>query len=260
MESVPERIVYIYALIDPNTDEIRYIGMTVEPKRRLYVHLRARTDTYRDRWIRALCAEGRPPSMRIIEETTSDQAAMRERHWITAYRAQEAPLTNGTDGGDGTLGRIVTDEVRAKIATTLKGKPHTDERRQHLREAAKHKTLPADFGARISTGLKGHAVSEQAREKHRQRLLGTKRDPAVGRKVRAALAGRTLNAQVKAKISAAKIALGNNAVTDGTRQKISEKNRREWADGKHAGHGDKMRAYWAARREAKLNVAAGTND
>lgn len=95
---------YIYALLDPSTNEIRYIGKTNNPEHRMGQHLwdskTHRKHCHNHRWINALMESGITPEMKIIEEC-GDNWQDRERFWIKYYRDIGVKLTNVTDGGEG---------------------------------------------------------------------------------------------------------------------------------------------------------------
>ena len=94
------RDIYIYTLSCPVSNEVRYVGKTIQvPKKRLNNHLSAartnRYDAYCQRWIRSLLNKNLTPIMTIIE-TTHD--VTRERYWIDYYRKNTSKLTNAKDG------------------------------------------------------------------------------------------------------------------------------------------------------------------
>ena len=73
------RAVTIYALVDPRTDEIRYVGQTVHPEGRLQCHLReARKNperTRKTRWITEVFSHGLEPMLRslcVVERCEAD--------------------------------------------------------------------------------------------------------------------------------------------------------------------------------------------
>src|SRR5262245_22184632 len=68
----------IYALRDPRTQEVRYVGKTVNPRGRLKVHLhhaRRGTSWHVSRWIRELFAEGLLPQWEVLEIARGNAAA-----------------------------------------------------------------------------------------------------------------------------------------------------------------------------------------
>lgn len=116
MDTLPLRAqngnTFMYSLIDPVTEQERYIGKTDTPQRRLKEHLQDRRKTHKSNWIASLLSRGLEPAMRILEEVPVTQWQERERYWIAYYRSLGCPLTNGSDGGDGIINP--TPEDRAK--------------------------------------------------------------------------------------------------------------------------------------------------
>ena len=95
---------YIYTLNDEN-DEPRYIGKTVNPKKRMIRHLSPyylKPITHKNNWIKEMLSNNLKPEMRLIEvyndEKTWQEA---EIHFIAFYKKIGCDLTNATDGGDG---------------------------------------------------------------------------------------------------------------------------------------------------------------
>ena len=77
---------FIYALIDPRTGAIRYVGKADDPEYRLSQHLidDGREKSYKASWIRSLRAQGLRPLIRIIDEVLGTEwqigrASCRER-------------------------------------------------------------------------------------------------------------------------------------------------------------------------------------
>lgn len=95
--------VYIYALIDPDTGELRYIGATDNIVRRMREILAPNLSKSRKRaeWIIELKAEGKQPNLSILETCPEAEAVLVERKWIARYRELGAPLLNVHVGGEG---------------------------------------------------------------------------------------------------------------------------------------------------------------
>lgn len=130
---------YIYKLIDPRTDEIRYVGKTETTlKKRYSVHLRDAkngTEWYVSRWIRQLLSYDMLPVMEVIEECFEETWAEREIYWIAYGRQMGWRLTNLTDGGDGTSGWVASEKTKRNISEAKKGKKNTDEHNRRIGEA-----------------------------------------------------------------------------------------------------------------------------
>lgn len=147
----------VYAMSDPRTNEVRYVGITANtlPKRRSLHVYRAKRSDRNDPvclWIRELIADGLRPNIFLLEETDDP---LREHWWIAYFRSFGSSLTNGNGGGLGN--EFIPTEVRKKIADTLTGRklgPHSPE----------HK-------ARISASNTGKTHSEETRAKLREARL-----------------------------------------------------------------------------------------
>ena len=131
---------YLYTLNDPKTDEVRYVGWTLQkPNDRLSRHLRdaikLNRNYYSARWIRSLIASGTGPIMHIVARLEAGDAPGTEIRYIAALRAAGARLVNTTDGGAGSLGCFPNEETRARLSKAKLGKPHSPEHRAHLAAA-----------------------------------------------------------------------------------------------------------------------------
>jgi hypothetical protein len=96
-----ERMVEIYALCDPDTKEIRYIGKANNAKTRFTGHLwystRRKTPLYS--WIRKLESFDKKPLLRILEVVPYSEWKATEKRLIADYR-KTSRLLNLADGGD----------------------------------------------------------------------------------------------------------------------------------------------------------------
>jgi len=112
----------IYALTDPETKEIRYIGMSscglVRPKE----HIKAKnlkTKSHKVNWIKTLLAKGLIYEISVLEVLqTPEGLSEREQFWIAHYRAQGSNLTNLTNGGEGSPGYRFSKESKRKMSET----------------------------------------------------------------------------------------------------------------------------------------------
>lgn len=134
----------IYALIDPNTDEIRYIGYTYNLRKRYNEHYypsKLEGNTHKNNWIKSLLKEGKKAKIEIIcEYDNADILPQAEKMWISNYRILGCDLTNTTDGGDGqSIGFKPSKETIEKLRVlnsgsnnAMYGKHHTDETKQKI--------------------------------------------------------------------------------------------------------------------------------
>lgn len=113
---------YIYCLINPLDNTIRYVGVTKRTlKKRLAEHIQKSKykQTRKDYWIQSLVKKGVLP---VIEEIDIvDDLIFWEKHYISLYKSWGFDLVNGTSGGDN--GEL-TLESKKKISEKLKGNTH----------------------------------------------------------------------------------------------------------------------------------------
>jgi len=161
---------FIYGLIDPRTDEVRYIGKSIRPLERLRNHINEpKTNCHRSHWIQGLKKEGLEPEIIIFESVWGEwpwQEA--ERFWINYGKRNGWPLTNNTDGGDGVDG--LQPETRERMRRTWLGRRHSEKtkaiiglkssQRRHSDET-KGKMSAAQKGRKI---LWGDEISEAVRK------------------------------------------------------------------------------------------------
>ena len=105
-------MIYIYALIDPRTNKVRYIGKTNNPRIRYAEHVND-GKVYQDRrayengnhtyvptlkaaWICRLLELGMLPEIKIVEEVTDSETIHKEAYWTDRYGLQpDGQLYNG---------------------------------------------------------------------------------------------------------------------------------------------------------------------
>jgi group I intron endonuclease len=96
------KIVYIYSLTDPETEQMRYVGKSINLKKRFSQHLRRspKRNHHCANWIKSLLKKNLQPKLDVIEEATEDNWKEREIYWIAFYR-ERYDLTNISEGGTG---------------------------------------------------------------------------------------------------------------------------------------------------------------
>lgn len=94
---------FIYILRCPKSGEIRYVGKSNDPKKRVYAHARKdkTASTHKINWIQSLKRDGLQPKLEIIEEVDVQEWKEREKYWIKYYKENGAKLTNYCAGGEG---------------------------------------------------------------------------------------------------------------------------------------------------------------
>jgi hypothetical protein len=133
---------FIYALCDPITEEIRYIGKTNTPRKRYYSHLNeskiGKRKSHKISWIRKLLSLNQKPVMKIIDEVDSAEWKFWEAHYINLYKCN-GNLTNLTEGGQGGNGYSHTEESKQRMSKSKKGRKLSDDQKLKLSEGQKKK-------------------------------------------------------------------------------------------------------------------------
>lgn len=132
----------LYGLYCPNTDELKYIGITKNGlRKRLNSHLKNPTNQFISSWFNDLKHENKKPIIRQIKECESYDALLQsEIYEINKCRNLKIDLYNMSEGGDinPMLGKTHTEEARKKISLTHKGRIIPEEeklkRKQRLKE------------------------------------------------------------------------------------------------------------------------------
>lgn len=149
----------IYALADPQTGHIRYIGKSNNPVIRLKRHIsstRVEKDiTHRTNWIRKLLQFGKKPSLLILEWVPMSAWPLAERKWIALYKSQGEPLINHTSGGDGYIGGKLDQETKTKISIATKRRYKNPAEREKTRQSQLGRIITESHRKNISRACKG---------------------------------------------------------------------------------------------------------
>lgn len=101
------KITYIYVLKYPEGN-IRYVGKTDNPKKRLSSHIseakKGKGRRHVLNWIHSLLSKSLIPSIEVIEICNEENWQKREKYWVEHYRSIIPNLCNNADGGLGGTG------------------------------------------------------------------------------------------------------------------------------------------------------------
>lgn len=163
---------FVYGLYDPaEVGHIRYVGMAPSNPSRPYQHAKRAQkdltdDSYLMHWIRKIQAEGREPSVMILEQlregTGRKFLGFVESCYIKSLRQIGHRLTNENDGGWGGSNGPHSEETRAKMRAGW-----TPETRARVGAAAKERNTGTKLSewtrAKQSKAHQGLVHSEETR-------------------------------------------------------------------------------------------------
>lgn len=181
------RVCHIYVLRDPRDNSVRYVGQTINPRRRRWQHLNPKTPKHPvAHWAKKMRSIGMTVLFELIDSCSGCGDDL-ERKWIKSFREQGARLYNLTDGGNSQL--VFSEQTIAKIKAT-QNRPDI---RQAKAERAKRfwETASPEF-------------RERQRNAARSYLLGRPKSPEAIAKTAAAHTGKPKRPESIAKRSAAR--------------------------------------------------------
>ena len=122
-----EKLTKIYVLKDPDTLEVRYVGKTVDTLiGRLGQHIKEsikRKDsnqTHKTNWINSILESKKIPIIEEVDECPWKESEALEIYYIAKYKSEGYNLVNGTEGGEGVLGRQLEEQSLTKLRNSLR--------------------------------------------------------------------------------------------------------------------------------------------
>lgn len=162
--------IVIYGLLEPFSEEVRYVGKTKDLQGRIRDHLHYdKSDTYKARWINKLQEQGLDPFVKVLEEVAASTPWQeREKFWIKKLKSEGHRLTNASDGGDGggAYGRKWTEEQRKKFSIQKAGVKQSDFHKEQNRKfwrSPEGQKLRVEITIKRSLTMKGRSWSTAQR-------------------------------------------------------------------------------------------------
>lgn len=177
-------VAYIYSLLDPTNDLVRYIGWTSSIDKRYKEHLKeakSGSKNHRCNWIRLLLSQNKFPIIKIIEEVPYSKRHEREIYWIAYYGREN--LVNGSNGGEGNKGLVVSESVKKYLSDMFSGEGNPFYGKKHTEEAIekmRNKIVSNDTKEKIRNAHLGKKLTED----HKKKISDTirKNPPFLGKK------------------------------------------------------------------------------
>jgi hypothetical protein len=158
---------YVYQHIRLDTNEVFYIGIG---KTKYRVFDKRSRNKY---WHHIVNKAGYSVEI-IFGGITWEEACQKEKELIEYYGRKDlglGQLVNMTEGGDGSVGRMVSEELRKRMSNIIKGKklaPLSKEHKQKISDTIKgkkRKPLSKEHKQKISESEKGKKISDESRQK-----------------------------------------------------------------------------------------------
>jgi group I intron endonuclease len=202
----------IYALVDPRTQECRYVGKANNIHTRLRKNntsahkLRA---THKNSWLKNLHSDGLAPDVVVLEVVPKACWVEAERFWVQYMRFLGCRLTNSTDGGDGGLGLAHTEEAKQKLSASASrrtgaanpnyGKKHSEHTKDLIRKKAAGRKCSPERRAQLSAILAEINTRPEVIAKRKAYVPSEE----TRRKLSESSKGRIKSAETRAKLSLA---------------------------------------------------------
>lgn len=179
---------YIYGLQCPLSGDVRYIGKSIAPTKRINAHIRGAVsfsyDHHTARWLRKLAAENLRPVLTILEEVKAGEDWRSiERSWIERARTAGWPLTNTTAGGEGLdyIDQGAKAAYLRNLSAAAKARMQTEAGRENLRKMNAAGLAPAVRAKRVA-GLMAAWSDPQRRQAMESALRAMQNDPRARKK------------------------------------------------------------------------------
>lgn len=241
------KTVVLYALFDPASPaDVRYIGITNNPKNRLRCHIHdsvkaleraAKGDdrrSYKDNWIISVIEAGRKPQMRVLallapcecQKTHFKDCVVvsTEQRSIAVYLRDGYRLTNGTEGGERVIytpeakerlrAGLLRPEVRARISEASRA--HNNRPEVKKQASVRSRSLWKDpyFRDTVIASLKESLATPEAKKKKSKAM----------RKARSTPESRLKTSAIS------KVLWQRQGYREVLKEKISKRNKALWRD------------------------------
>ncbi len=177
---------FIYALVDPRNNRVRYIGKSDDPQKRLLEHYKETIsknhNPYMTRWLNKLSRMSLEPEVMVVDEVPKHCWPKYEKAWIrsmkAAYGKQIINIHEGGTGGDTMSGRKHSLETRQKMSNVARENRSNRARSGHLSwlKCPIEKRSPS-VGENSPTAI---LDNEQVREIYRLYKTGNYTQPELG--------------------------------------------------------------------------------
>jgi group I intron endonuclease len=201
MNMTKDKITFMYCIENTINDKL-YIGYSTNPDKRWLDHLRT-ADGGKEKYPsysyihKAMAKYGKENFIFTVFSCykNTSEAKEAERYWIAEMKNQSIPLYNLTEGGDGAVGYIPTEDTRKNMSIAHLGVMHTEESKKKMSETRRSRNYVAE-----KTSFFGKKHTEETKIKQSNAKVGN-----------TAFLGKKHNQDTIAIMSNNAMGIGNNA-------------------------------------------------
>lgn len=210
----------IYRHIRLDTNETFYIGIGKSEKRAYATHDRSNL------WKKVVNKSNYEVEI-LKRDLEWEDACDLEKALISWYGRKNlglGPLVNLTDGGDGTLNHVVSDETRKKRSLSLKGRKRTEETKNKMRgkKSEEHRKNISESRKGKPSNTKGKKQSDEHIEKRATAKRGKKLSEEHRKKLSDAHKGIKPSDETRKKLSDAHKGKKKGPMSDAHKKKLSD--------------------------------------
>lgn len=139
----------------------------------------------------------------MVDDLTYEEAKLKEKELIKLYGRDNngGLLCNRTEGGDGTVGIIVSEKTRKKLSEINTGKKRTKESIIKSANSNRGQKRNNEVRKRMSKAQKGRIISEETRKKMSESRRGRIISPEIIKKIADANRGQKRSEEVRKRMS-----------------------------------------------------------
>lgn len=168
---------YVYRHIRHDKNEPFYIGVGTDIK-----YDRARERARRSDFWKKIVAKTTYSIEIIFDGVDFETAKNKEKEFIKLYGRKDLGsgcLVNMTDGGDGTIGKVFSDEYRKKLSDSLRGRVVTTEQRKKIADSHRGHRWTDEQKENLKKIRSGRKLSEEHINKISKRMID--KNPSRGK-------------------------------------------------------------------------------
>jgi group I intron endonuclease len=174
------KITYIYALSDPTTNVVKYIGKSINPDQRLGEHIKSGRKLKRtnlvNNWINSLLKKDLKPKMDIIDEIDGEWEWL-EQYWVGQFKCWGFNIKNMTAGGD--YNPMTNMEARKKVSNYMKNLIKTKEWCENISKSKKNVSFHTEDSKKHLSIVNGGINNPMYGKKHSPESLKKMGQPVL---------------------------------------------------------------------------------